>query len=307
MSELAVITPTWIPDAEQFEELHRSVLKHTSESTVHHVIVPWAHRSRFAQYRSARCRIWHHPELLPRRNVRMPGGVWVNLLRPWPPVRGWVMQQVAKIAVAARMDADVVLLADSDSILVRPTCAEDLICGDKPVLYRADDAVHDTMERHVFWHCVARRILGLPAAPPPPMHDYVGPFGVWDPAMVRAMQDRIAKTTGRNWVNAFTGELHISEFIVYGVFMDEVIGTPTLMDKHFCHNYYERTPLDAKSAVTFADRMSEEAIGIMISSHSRTPREVRLAAARRCAERSSALDWELRRSARRSGALPPSP
>ena len=285
MSKLAVITPTWAPDAEHFEELHRSVLKLTPESTVHHVIVPWAHRSRFVQYRSERCRIWHHPELLPRRYVRMPGGVWVNPLRPWPPVRGWVMQQAVKIAAAARMDAGVVLLADSDAILLRPTSAENLTSGDKPVLYRAAGAVHDKMERHVLWHCVARRILGLPTAPPPPLHDYVSPFGVWDPAMVRAMQDRIAKTTGRSWLDAFTGELHISEFIVYGVFMDEVIGTPTVVEKHFCHNYYERTPLDAESAFAFADRTSEEAIGMMISSHSGTPREVRLAAARRCAER----------------------
>ena len=33
------------------------------------------------------------------------------------------------------------------------------------------------------------------------------------------MMDRIEKTTGRSWLDAFTGELHISEFIVYGVFM----------------------------------------------------------------------------------------
>jgi hypothetical protein len=285
VSELAVITPTWAPDAEQFAELHRSVLEHTPETTVHHAIVPWAHRSRFTRFSSERCRIWHHPELLPRRYVRMPGGIWVNSLRPWPPVRGWVMQQAAKIAAAARLDADVVLLADSDAILVRPTTASSLMSSDKVVLYRADDAVHDGMPRHVLWHGVARRLLGLPAAPPPPLPDYVGPFGVWDPAMVRAMQQRIAETTGRSWLDAFTGELHISEFIVYGVFMDQVIGTPPLVDKRFCHNYYERTPLSTESAVAFADRMSPEAIGIMISSHSGTPREVRLAAARRCAER----------------------
>jgi len=282
--KLAVITPTWIPDAEQFEDLHRSVLEHTPENTVHHVIVPWAHRSSFVQYRSARCQIWHHPELLPRHYVRMPGGIWVNPLQPWPPVRGWVMQQAAKIAAAARMDADVVLLADSDAMLLRPTRAENLMSGDKPVLYRQDHAVDETMERHVLWHHVARRILGLPSAPPPPLHDYVGPFGAWDPAMVRAMMDRIEKTTGRSWLDAFTGELHISEFIVYGVFMDEVIGAPTLTDQ-LCHNYYTRTPLDAESAITFADSMSEDAIGIMISSRSGTPREVRLAAARRSAER----------------------
>jgi hypothetical protein len=104
------------PDALLFEHLHRSVLEHTSEQTVHHLIVPWAHRDSFARYRSARCRIWHHPELLPRRYVRMPGGVWLNTRRPWPPIRGWVMQQAATMAATAAIDADAVMIVDSDAL-----------------------------------------------------------------------------------------------------------------------------------------------------------------------------------------------
>ena len=52
MTELAVITPTWGPDVELFAELHRSVLEHTSDDTVHHLIVPASHKAKFARFSS---------------------------------------------------------------------------------------------------------------------------------------------------------------------------------------------------------------------------------------------------------------
>src|SRR5262249_23483442 len=155
-----------------FAQLHRSVLEFTSDDTVHHVIVPWAHRSHFARYASKRCRIWTHPELLPWRYVRLPlppGGVWINSARPWPPVRGWVMQQAAKIAAARAVEADAVLLADSDVVLVRPTTAEKFMVDGQLTLFRKQDAVSAGMKRHIIWHQVARDLLGLPASPPPPL------------------------------------------------------------------------------------------------------------------------------------------
>ncbi|GII02349.1 DUF6492 family protein [Planobispora takensis] len=282
MTELAVITPSWRPDAELFAQLHRSVLEHTSDDTVHHVIVPAAHRSTFAEYAGPRCRIWTHPELIPRRYWRMPGGVWVNAARPWPPVRGWVMQQAAKIAAAGTIDADVMLLADSDAVLVRPVDTGRFKVDGRLSLMREDKAVTAEMERHVLWHRVARELLGLPAAPPPPLPDYVGPLVFWDPAVVRAMQARISETTGRSWLDAFTSQLHISEFIVYGVFADEALETPPAPSPPACHNWYERTPLDHGSAAAFADRLGPDPIGVMISSHSDTPPDVRRAAIEHC-------------------------
>jgi Family of unknown function (DUF6492) len=284
MTQLAVITPTWAPDAELFEELHRSVLEYTSDDTVHHLIVPAAHKARFARYRGPRCRIWTHPELLPRRYVRLPGGIWVNPLRPWPPVRGWVMQQAAKIAATAAVDADVAMIIDSDAVLVRPASTADFTDGDALRLHRAEAAVHAGLARHVRWHHVARRLLGLPAPQGLPLPDYVTPLNFWAPAVVRAMQERITETTGRHWLDAFTAELHISEFIVYGVFVDEVHSAghrPPPSDTAICHNFWDRSPLDLDQALAFADRLPPRALAMMISGNSRTPLEIRRAAADR--------------------------
>lgn len=289
MTELAVITPSFAPDAELFAELHRSVLEHTSDDTIHHVVVPAAHKSFFTRLANPRLRVWTHPQLVPRRFVRLPapGGVWINSRRPWPPVRGWVMQQAVKIAIAAVVEADAVMIADSDVVLLRDTTIRDFSHSGRLCLYREEGAVHSGLERHVLWHQVARKLLGLPEAAPPPLPDYVSPLNFWDPSVVRKMQDRIADVTGLHWFDAFTRQLHVSEFIVYGVFVDEMLDPSSKPPSNttICHNSWERTPMAMQEALSFGERVNPEAVAMMISSHSQTPMDVRRAAEKRCAEK----------------------
>jgi hypothetical protein len=286
MPELAVITPTFRPDAELFAQLHDSVLRFTAPEVIHHVIVPDADEPVFRRHAGPRCRLWTYSELLPRHYVQVKTGVWLNLRRPWPPVRGWVMQQALKIAVTGLIDADTVIMADSDVVLVRPLDAHAVTAGGQPRLHRLDDAVHAGMTRHVQWHHVARRLLGFAQEEELPLPDYVSSLNVWDPLAVRAMQRRIEGVTGKSWFDAFTAQLHISEFILYGVFMDAGLGSirpPELLDPLFCHNYWTGDALDLQSACDFADRLPSQAVGMMISAKSHTPMDARIAAVRRCA------------------------
>ncbi|MEU6715905.1 DUF6492 family protein [Nonomuraea sp. NPDC046802] len=287
MTKLAVVTPSFGPDAELFAQLHASVLAHTTDDTVHHVIVPPRDKALFGRYAGPRCRVWTEPELLPRRYVRLPrSGLWINTLRPWPPIRGWVIQQALKLSATAMIEADAVLIADSDIVLVRPVEAAAFRAGGQLCLHRAEGAVHTGMTRHVRWHQVARDLLGLPDAPPPPLHDYVSSLTFWDPVVVRAMRTRIGQATKRHWLDAFTSRLHISEFILYGVYVDEIhcLDDPPSANTALCHNYWDRTPLDHDAALAWADRLNPEAIGMMISAKSGTSLPVRQAAVRRCAE-----------------------
>lgn len=292
MTDLAVITPCYRGDAELFRELHRSVLEMTSDDTVHHVFVPRRDRALFREYEGPRCRVWVRSELLPWHYLRLPTEVYLNLKQPWPVLRPWVMQQTVKIAAAAELDADVVLVIDSDAVLVRPTTSDRFRINGRLALHRVENAVTTDMLRHVIWHRVARKLLGLPPAPPPPLPDYVNALNFWDPAVVRAMQQQIEETTGRKWMDAFNAQLHISEFMLYGVFVDEALAfTRPRPPSHgvICKNYYEREPMDREAAIAFADDLNPETIAIMISSHSGTPADVRQAAIRRCAENLTAL------------------
>lgn len=288
MNQLAVVTPTYGPDAPLFSDLHRSVLEFTDATTVHHVIVPAADRPLFSQFEGPRCRVVTEPELLPAHFRRAPkSGWWINLRRPWPPVRGWVLQQALKIAATGLLEADSVIIMDSDVVFVRQVEANRFMVGDERRLYRLDDGVHDGMTRHLLWHKVARRLLGLPEPPPPPLPDYVSSLNIWEPATIRAIQRRITEATGLPWLDAVTRELHVSEFMLYGIYVDEIASvgrTPPPTDSALCHDYWSEEPLDLQAALAFADKLPPEAIGMMISSKSHTLTPVRQAALTRCAE-----------------------
>ena len=288
MAELAVLTPSFSGDAEIFADLHRSVLEFTPDETVHHVFVPLRDKHLFARFEGPRCRLLTSRELLPQRYVRIGrGDSYVNVRRPWPPVRRWVMQQAIKLAAAAVIDADVVIVADSDVVLVRPVTADRFRLGDQRYLFRTDDGVHAGMERHVLWHRVSRELVGLPADVTLPQPDYVSSFNFWDPVVVRAMLARITESTGRDWLDAFTSQLHISEFMLYGVFVDEVLhasGARPPGDTKVCLNTWQRTPLSHADAIAFAESLEPEAVAMMISAKSNTPLDVRRAAIERCAE-----------------------
>ena len=286
MNELPVITPSYQADARVFEQLHRSVLEFTPESTVHHVFVPMQDRHLFTQYEGARCRIWTSSELLSARYLGLPEtNRHLNASRPRPSVGGWVIQQAIKIAAAAQLDAEVVLLADSDVVLVRPVRADRFRSEGRLNLCRHENSITpDT--NHFRWHQIARDLLGLPQAPPP-LHDYISPLNFWEPATVRAMQARIKDVTGKAWLDAFTSEQTISEYILYGVFVDEILSAagprpPGVWGVSL--NAHQRTPLDHDAAIAFANRLGPAAVAIMISARSDTPEEVRRTAIRRCTE-----------------------
>src|SRR5262245_7143350 len=169
MGKLAVLTPSFSGDVELFASMHRSVLEHTPAGTIHHVICPPSDKAIFEQYSCPRCHVMTHSDLLPRCYFCMPrsNGLAVNLRRPWPPVRGWVMQQVMKIARSALIDADAVLIVDSDAELVRTVTAARFQQAGELGLLRAGYAIDARMNRHIRWHHAARRLLGLPPAPKP--------------------------------------------------------------------------------------------------------------------------------------------
>jgi hypothetical protein len=89
-------------------------------------------------------------------------------------------------------------------------------------------------------------------------------------------------------MDVFTGQLRVSEFILYGVFVDEVLSgsgsPPPPGDTTICHNYWERTPLSLDEGLAFAEALGPDAIGMMISAKSGTPQDVREAAIARCLE-----------------------
>jgi len=293
---LAVITPSYAYDWLLFKDLHESVLFHTEASVQHYVIVPDADVPLFSQLAGPRCVVISEEALYPAhfRSVSTINRVLnllrisphgrvaaVNFKRPLHPIRGWIMQQAIKMEMCRRVDADVLLLLDSDVALIRQVTAKTLSREGRPRFYRLPGAVDVRTPWHVKFHSVSRQLLGLPP-PQLPASDYISSFNVWDPLILRAMLARIESVTGRYWLDAITAQPTFSEWTVYGVFVDafvkEVVDISTELS--LCHCYWDPIPLTAESATEFVASVRPDDVAILIQSKSRTPLAIRRAALR---------------------------
>jgi hypothetical protein len=187
------------------------------------------------------------------------------------------MQQVIKLLASVTIDANTLLLVDSDVVLVRSITADTFQQGGKVLFYRKDAAVDESLPRHLLWHNVAREILG--GSPKnPPLPDYISAFLVWDRRTILNLQEKIQERSGKSWIDTLVAHLHFSEAILYGVFVDEVLGdhasiTPT--GSSLCHSYWGHSPLSVESAIEFLGGISAEDAAVMISAKSYTPLDVR--------------------------------
>ena len=123
-------------------------------------------------------------------------------------------------------------------------------------------------------------LLGLPVSKPP-YADYVSSLLAWSPAIVRQTLARVAAIGGRPWTTMVASQLHFSEWTLYGVFVDEVLGASAKSfesDDPLCLAHWSDTPLTGDGAAAFVSRLQSSDIAAMISAKSHTPAETRRAA-----------------------------
>jgi hypothetical protein len=276
---MTVITKSYAPDYELCADLARSVLRWSSTAQ-HVIIVPGSDVKLFNQLAGPRTTIRTEAELLPRSFLRSPvGNVTVNTRRPWPPVRGWIVQQLVKLAAAAESQDDLVVIVDSDTEFVRPFDADTFSIGGAARFYRLPDGVEERLPRHMIWHQVARKLLGLPQTTEPKLPDYISSLVAWEPPIVRAMLAQVEKTTGSRWADAIAAQLHFSECILYGVYAETIPGQlAKSSDRSLCYAYWETVPLDDDSAAKWFSQLPDDDVAIMVSAKSYTPLPVRRAA-----------------------------
>jgi hypothetical protein len=92
------------------------------------------------------------------------------------------------------------------------------------------------------------------------------------------LHERIQEVTGRHWLDVAAKQIHFSECMLYGVFVDKVLGARANVapsGSMLCHNYYETVPLDVAEAEEFIREMPASDVAVMISAKSGTPLEVR--------------------------------
>ncbi|GGF90437.1 hypothetical protein GCM10007304_00410 [Rhodococcoides trifolii] len=293
MTSLDILTPSYRPDFELFEDLHNSVLRFT-DSARHRVVVPSGDLELFRSIRSPRLDVTSVDAFLPRTmfSVR-PATRWtskvgplekiskihaIDARQPWPPLRGWILQQIVKLAAAAASTADTVLIIDSDVSLIAELSHRDVRRGSATRFYADPAGVTLAMTEHQRWHDNARRLLGLQATQPHVRPDYIAGFITWEPAVVRDMLAHVSSVAGKTWLRAVSGSLHFSECTLYGTYMDHIADEarraytrPTTR----CASHWDPVSLTASSAEHLIDDIDSNDVALQIQSTSRTPIDLR--------------------------------
>lgn len=283
---LVVVTPSHAPDVDSFRRLHSSVLRWSDPGVRHIVAVPELDVPLFRSVGDHRLEVVGYRGLLPReflqttRLARLPGlprgyriGA-VNARRPWPPIRGWILQQIVKLALVSRLEEDVALLIDSDVLAIAPLVESVFRRGDSVRVYRLPHGVENGMLRHRRWLAESARLLGL-TAPEADSPDYIAPFNSWPPDLVRAALDRVSQVAGVPWSRAVGSSLEFSEFMLVGSFASaQNDGKTFASDRSLCHSHWDPRPLDLSEARAFVDGLAPEDLAIHIQSNSATSEDV---------------------------------
>ena len=214
---LGFVTPSYPPDLDRCALLVES-LDRFGPAFKHYIIVDRADMPVFAHLASARTILIEAESIIDPRFIRIPwkGSSWYN----WRalPMRGWISQQVYKLAAVNVVPEDILVMTDSDTAFVRTFTVDDFLVDGKTGLLDVEYCGGMVPT----WTTVATKLLGLKDAPQ--LRGHVGNLIAWRREHILALQAHIEKSTGLPWQIAIARQRTFSEYILYGVFLRQLIG-----------------------------------------------------------------------------------
>ncbi len=266
-----LVTCSYGPDRERCVRLCATVDRYLPESMGHLIIVPRRDFAAFRELEGGRRRVVTVEETLPRRYHQLP-----SIQKWWigptgRPVRGWICQQLTKIAVNRVSDAQVWVFCDSDVRFIRPLDVGRLIVGEgasaRVRLHRIPGLGDGP--RHLKWNRASGEMLGLPVRDYYG-YDYIAQLVCWRRDTLEAMHEHLERQGGRPWDAIIAARLHFSEYVLYGIFAD------FLLDEHaghfsdpqdLCHSswHYDFEAPDALER--FIDELTPEHAAVLVQSY----------------------------------------
>lgn len=222
---------------------------------------------------------------LPRRNIYLS-------LRG-KPVRGWIAQQIMKIAAGANSPTEIVLHLDSDTCLIRPMTDKTFVDENGAVRFYHDPEAH-LPETHLLWREVACRLLDVDPNRVS-RSDYIDTCVVWRRSVVRRMIRRIEEVAGADWRFVLAREPHFSEYTLYGVFAEHLGDADAGLfatRQSQIHAIWDIEPQTPEQEDIFIDTLAPKHIAVLIQSTSKMGFDQRLRLLERVRSRARAQEEE---------------
>lgn len=271
---LTLLTPSYVGDRERCRLLCESTLRHGGGAP-HLVIVPGRDLRGFTTAMSglAHVRLIAEEDYLPWWLIRLP------IFRRWRlnltgfPVRGWIAQQIVKLAAASQAPSERLVILDSDTWLIADLDAERRFVDAQGRWRLLSVPGRGATPEHHPWHRQATRLLGLPS------QDYCGKGWIgnvvcWRRSVVEQLCAQLSARHGRDWRIVLAGQTTLSEYILYGVFVEQVLGAAAA--GHWCDaenpvlEHWAETALDEAALTAFFARLTPAHRAVMISAKSGT-------------------------------------
>lgn len=267
----ALITPSFSGDFERCKLLVESVARCVVPAqTPYYLIVPAKDVPLFATLNSFRpVTLIPEESLLPWHIFRTPFSRKWRLNLFGLPVRGWMVQQICKLAIAENIREEVMVIVDSDICFVRGLDLNRFVRDDRIRLLSVPGRGNEPA--HYPWHRVAARLLGLPA------RDYfgngyIGNVVTWRRDVVLQLIQQLKKRS-RFWKQVILNQMTFSEYILYGAFAEFVLQDHSGHYKETnkeVKEYWTAKPLTDDELARFFDEV-QDCFAIMITAKAGMP------------------------------------
>lgn len=269
----ALVTASYAADFERCRLLCETVDRHVTGATRHLLLVSDPDVALFQQLEGPHREVVGEGDILPAWLHDMPDPLSGFSRRIWlstrvPPLRGWHVQQLRRIAIAGHVDEDALFFCDSDTAFLRSFDCASLWRGDRLRLFRRDGRLaepgHETQRE---WARNAAGALGLGNAFRP-AHDYIATLIAWRADATRAMMQRLEETGRRHWIAAVARNRRFSECMLYGIHADAVLhGEGHFHDANeLCRIYWTGPALDASGIRDFVGGLAPGQVAVGLQS-----------------------------------------
>jgi Family of unknown function (DUF6492) len=273
ISTAAIVTASYAPDFERCRLLCETVDRHVSGAAHHYILVEHRDVQLFRQLENSHRTIVDERDLLPRWLHALDDPLSLFRRRIWlslktMPLRGWHVQQLRRIAIAAHASEDVLIFCDSDVAFLKPFDCGVFWRNGKVRLFRRDGVLSGSgHEEHRIWSRNAGAALGIDEAVVS-THDYISTLIAWRRETVMAMCAEIERVHGRNWVQVIGSARKFSECMIYGRYVDDVLGGAGHFhgSEEFCRVHWTGEALSDDEFRRFVAAMAPQQVAIGMQS-----------------------------------------
>lgn len=273
MPTAAIVTASYAPDFERCRLLCETIDRHVFGMAHHYILVEHRDVQLFRQLENSYRTIVDEGDLLPRWLHAFDDPLSLFRRRIWlslktMPLRGWHVQQLRRIAIAAHASEDVLIFCDSDVAFLKPFDCGAFWRNGKVRLFRRDGVLSGSgHEEHRIWSRNAAAALGIDETVVS-THDYISTLIAWRRETVTAMCAEIEKIHGRNWVQVIGSARKFSECMIYGRYVDDVLGGAGHFhgSEEFCRVHWTGEALSDDEFRSFVAAMAPEQVAIGMQS-----------------------------------------